>query len=55
MISDDKWLITQTESEMYWNAAERLINRIVKVNYDELNLVIYAQSIYNQKELMLKL
>ena len=55
MISDDKWLITQAESEMYWDAAERLINEIVKINYDELNLIIYAQSIYNQRELMLKL
>ena len=55
MISDDKWLITQAESEMYWNAAERLINEIVKINYDELNLMIYAQSVYNQRELMLKL
>ena len=40
---------------MYWNAAERLINEIIKVNYDELNLIIYAQSAYNQRELMLKL
>ena len=40
---------------MYWNAAERLIDRIIKVNYDESNLIIYAQSAYNQRELMLKL
>ena len=32
---------------MYQNIAERLINRIIKVNYDESNLIIYAQSIYN--------
>ena len=42
MISDDKQLITQTESEMYWNTAERLIDKIIRVNYDELNLIIYA-------------
>ena len=52
---DDKQLITQTESKMYQNAAERLINKITKANHNELNLVIYAQSIYNQRELMLKL
>ena len=40
---------------MYQNAAERLINEIVKVNYNEPNLMIYAQSTYNQRELMLKL
>ena len=40
---------------MYQNAAERLIKKIVKVNYDEPNLTIYAQSTYNQRELMLKL
>ena len=40
---------------MYQNAAERLIDKIVKANYDELNLTIYAQSAYNQEELMLKL
>ena len=31
------------------------MNEIIKVNYNELNLIIYAQSAYNQKELMLKL
>ena len=31
------------------------MNEIIKVNYNELNLMIYAQSAYNQKELMLKL
>ena len=40
---------------MYWDTAERLIDKIIKVNYDESNLVIYAQSTYNQRELMLKL
>ena len=40
---------------MYQNAAEKLINKIIKVNYNEFNLMIYAQSAYNQKELMLKL
>ena len=55
MTSDNEWLITQAESEMYWDAAERLVNEIVKVNYDELNLMIYAQSAYDQRELMLKL
>ena len=42
MTSDDKQLITQTESKTYQNAAERLIDEIIKVNYDELNLIIYA-------------
>ena len=51
----DEWLITQTELKIYQNTAERLIDKIIKVNYDEPNLVIYIQSIYNQKELMLKL
>ena len=55
IILNDEQLITQAESETYWDAAERLINKIIKVNYDELNLIIYAQSAYNQKELMLKL
>ena len=55
MISDDERLITQAEFKTYQNAAERLINEIIKVNYDEFNLVIYAQSTYNQRELMLKL
>ena len=55
MISDDEQLITQTEFKTYWNAAERLMNEIIKANYNEPNLMIYAQSIYNQKELMLKL
>ena len=40
---------------MYWDTAERLINEIIRVNYNELNLIIYIQSVYNQKELMLKL
>ena len=53
--SDDEWLITQAEPKMYQNVAERLINEIIKANYDELNLAIYAQSAYNQRELMLKL
>ena len=52
---NDKQLITQAESKMYQNAAERLINEIIKANYDEPNLTIYAQSAYNQRELMLKL
>ena len=55
MISNDEWLITQAEFKTYWDAAERLINEIIKVNYDELNLIIYAQSAYNQRELILKL
>ena len=55
MTSDNKWLITQAEPETYWNTAERLIDKIIKINYNELNLAIYAQSIYNQRELMLKL
>ena len=55
MISDNKWLITQIEFKMYWDAAEKLINEITKVNYNEFNLIIYAQSVYNQRELMLKL
>ena len=55
MILNDEWLITQAEFKMYQNAAERLINEIIRVNYDELNLIIYAQSTYNQKELILKL
>ena len=55
IIPNDKQLITQTEFKMYWNATERLINEIIKVNYDESNLIIYAQSAYNQRELMLKL
>ena len=55
MTLNDKWLITQAELKIYWNAAERLIDEIIKVNYDEPNLMIYAQSIYNQRELMLKL
>ena len=55
MILNDEQLITQTELKMYQNAAERLINEIIKVNYDELNLMIYTQSAYNQEELMLKL
>ena len=55
MISDDKQLITQAELKIYQNAAERLIDKIIKVNYDEFNLTIYVQSTYNQKELMLKL
>ena len=42
MTSDDVWLITQTELKMYWNTAERLINKIIKVNYNESNLMIYA-------------
>ena len=32
---------------MYQNAAERLIDEIAKANYDEFNLIIYAQSVYN--------
>ena len=55
MMLNDEQLITQAELKIYQNTAERLINEITKVNYDELNLTIYAQSIYNQKELMLKL
>ena len=31
------------------------MNEIIKVNYNELNLIIYTQSAYNQRELMLKL
>ena len=53
--SNNEQLITQTELKMYQNTAERLMNKITKVNYNELNLMIYAQSAYNQKELMLKL
>ena len=55
MIFNDEWLITQIELKMYQNAAERLMNEIIKANYDELNLTIYAQSAYNQRELMFKL
>ena len=47
--------ITEAKSKIYQNAAERLINDISKVNYDESNLMIYAQSAYNQIQLMLKL
>ena len=45
--SEDEQFITEAELKMYWNAAEKLINEIIKVNYDELNLTFYAQSIYN--------
>ena len=31
------------------------MNEIIKANYNEFNLTIYAQSAYNQRELMLKL
>ena len=55
MTFNNKWLITQIELKIYQNVAERLINKITKVNYDELNLTIYIQSTYNQRELMLKL
>ena len=55
IISNNEWLITQAELKIYQNAAERLINEIIKVNYDKFNLAIYVQSTYNQRELMLKL
>ena len=55
MTFNNKWLITQAELKMYQNTAERLMNEIIKVNYDEFNLMIYVQSAYNQRELMLKL
>ena len=52
---DDEQLITQAEPEMYQNAAERLVDGIAKAKYNKLNLAIYTQSVYNQRELMLKL
>ena len=55
MAFNDEWLITQAELKIYWNAVERLIDEIVRFNYNEPNLTIYAQSTYNQRELMLKL
>ena len=42
MTFNDEQLITQAEFKMYWNAAERLIDEIIKANYDEFNLIIYA-------------
>ena len=55
MTLKNEQLITETEFKIYQNAVKRLIDEIIKANYDKPNLIIYAQSAYNQKELMLKL
>ncbi len=52
---EDEQAIQQAEPRQFRDAAERIVDGIATSGFDEPNLAIYSQSMYDQGEIMLRL